>query len=269
VIQSLARKQLSCSPIASTEPNVTMRSYKYAHPSLLNLSNYLTKDEQRPLKETLPYIYKKLFLRYGPQHWWPGDGAFEVIVGAILTQAASWNNVSKAIANLKAACLLEPAALRAIDQQELAGLIRSSVYFNAKAQKLKAFVQHLSEHYNDDLEALLKRDSSQLRQELLSIYGIGEETADDIVLYAARKPIFVIDAYTRRILGRLGLVPARETYGSYQAIFMDNLPNDTDMFNEFHALLDQHAAETCRKNRPRCGECCLLDICPTGATITA
>ncbi|MDA0988567.1 MAG: hypothetical protein O2783_05470 [Chloroflexi bacterium] len=121
----------------------------------------------------------------------------------------------------------------------------------------------------DDLEALLKRDAHQLRRELLSIYGIGEETADDIVLYAARKPIFVIDAYTRRILGRLGLVPARETYSSYQAIFMDNLPHDAGLFNEYHALLDHHAAETCRKNRPSCGECCLLDICPTGTRITA
>lgn len=229
----------------------------------------LSKDEKTPLKKRLPDIYKRLIRRYGPQHWWPGNGAFEVIVGAILTQATSWNGVDKAIANLKATGLLEPAALRTVSQEELAGLIRPSVYFNAKAQKLKAFVQHLWEHYDDDLEALLKRDANQLRHELLSIYGIGEETADDIVLYAARKPIFVIDAYTRRILGRLGLVPARETYGSYQAIFMDNLPHNADMFNEFHALLDQHAAETCRKNRPSCGECCLLDICPTGAHITA
>ena len=217
------------------------------------------------LNEKLLDIYNRLFSHYGPQHWWPGDSAFEVIIGAILTQASSWNGVDRAIANLKAQGLMNPKALRAVDQEELAGLIKPSVYFNAKAQKVKAFVQHLWEHYDDDLEAFLKRDAPQLRHELLSIYGIGEETADDIVLYAAGKPIFVIDAYTRRILGRLELVPARDTYGSYQAIFMDNLPHDTGLFNEYHALLDHHAAETCRKKGPSCGECCLLDICPTGA----
>ena len=221
------------------------------------------------LNEKLLDIYKRLFRRYGPQHWWPGDGAFEVIVGAILTQAASWHGVDKALANLKAQGLMSPKALRAVEQQELASIIRPSVYFNAKSQKLKAFVQHLWEHYDNDLEALLKRDTQQLRHELLSIYGIGEETADDIVLYAAGKPIFVIDAFTRRILDRLGLVPTRDTYGSYQAIFMDNLPHNTGLFNEYHALLDRHAAETCRKKGPSCGECCLLDICPTGTRIAA
>ena len=214
------------------------------------------------LKNRLLDIYGRLYSRYGPQYWWPGDGAFEVIIGAILTQAASWDNVDKALANLKAQGLLEPAALRAVDQEELAGLIRPSVYFNAKAQKVKAFIQHLGEHYNDDLGALLEKDAHHLRQELLSIYGIGEETADDIVLYAANKPIFVIDAYTRRILGRLGLDPTRDTYGSYQAIFMENLSHDANLFNEYHALLDRHGLETCRKGRPACAGCCLLDICP-------
>lgn len=219
------------------------------------------------LKERLLDIYGRLFRRYGPQHWWPGDGAFEIIIGAILTQSASWDNVDKALANLKAQGLLEPAALRAMAQEELATLIKPSVYFNAKARKVKAFVQYLWEHYSDDLEALLERDAHHLREELLSIYGIGEETADDIVLYAANKPIFVIDAYTRRILGRLGLDPTRNTYSCYQAIFMDNLPHDANLFNEYHALLDRHGLETCRKDKPACGECCLLDICPTGARI--
>ncbi|MFH1559914.1 MAG: hypothetical protein ABID84_00660 [Chloroflexota bacterium] len=220
-----------------------------------------------PLKERLLDIYGRLSRRYGPQHWWPGDGAFEVIIGAILTQAASWDNVDKALANLKERGLLEPAALRAVDQQELANLIKPSVYFNVKAQKIKAFVHHLWEHYNDDLEALLERDAHHLREELLSIYGIGEETADDIVLYAANKPMFVIDAYTRRILGRLGLGSTRDTYGPYQAIFMENLPHNANLFNEYHALLDRHGLETCRKSKPACGECCLLDVCPTGDRI--
>ena len=219
------------------------------------------------LRNRLLDIYGRLYGRYGPQHWWPADGAFEVIIGAILTQAASWDNVDKALANLKARGLLEPAALRAVDQEELAGLIRPSVYFNSKARKVKAFVHHLEEHYDDDLATFLAKDADLLRQELLSIYGVGEETADDIVLYAAHKPMFVIDAYTRRIISRLGLDPGRDTYGSYQAIFMDNLSHDATMFNEYHALLDHHAAETCRKSRPACVGCCLLDVCPTGARI--
>ncbi|MQF48648.1 hypothetical protein FIM08_01925 [SAR202 cluster bacterium AC-647-N09_OGT_505m] len=217
------------------------------------------------LRKRLLDIYGRLYSRYGPQYWWPGDGAFEVIIGAILTQAASWDNVDKALANLKAKWLLEPVALRAVDQDELANVIRTSIYFNAKAQKVKAFVQHLGEHYNDDLRALLGKDTHNLRQELLSIYGIGNETADDIVLYAAHKPIFVIDAYTRRILGRLSINPTRDTYDSYQAIFMENLSHDVSLFNEYHALLDRHGSETCRKVKPTCAECCLLDLCPTGA----
>ena len=155
------------------------------------------------LEERLMDVYHRLYQRYGPQHWWPGDGAFEVIIGAILTQSASWTNVDKALDNLKAQGLLEPAALRAVPLDELASLIRPSVYFNAKALKIKAFVEYLGERYNDDLEALFQRDVHILRPELLSIYGIGEETADDILLYAAGKPVFVMDAYTRRILDRL------------------------------------------------------------------
>lgn len=219
-------------------------------------------------KDKLLEVYRRLYGRYGPQHWWPGDGAFEVIIGAILTQSASWANVDKALANLKACGLLEPAALRAIAQEELARLIRPSVYFNVKAQKVKAFVQHLGEHYDDDLEALLRKDAQLLRQELLSIFGIGEETADDIVLYAANKPVFVIDAYTRRILDRLGLAPAQKGYSSYQLLFMESLPHDVRLFNEYHALLDRHGVETCRKREPLCGECCLLDVCPAGARLS-
>ena len=221
------------------------------------------------LEERLMDVYHRLYQRYGPQHWWPGDGAFEVIIGAILTQSASWTNVDKALDNLKAQGLLEPAALRAVPLDELASLIRPSVYFNAKALKIKAFVEYLGERYNDDLEALFQRDVHILRPELLSIYGIGEETADDILLYAAGKPVFVMDAYTRRILGRLEVTPAQDKYASYQALFMDNLAHDAPLFNEYHALLDRHGVDTCRKREPLCGECCLLDVCPTGVQRTA
>jgi endonuclease-3 related protein len=221
------------------------------------------------LGDRLLDVYHRLLRRYGPQHWWPADGAFEVILGAILTQSASWSNVERALANLKERDLLAPAALRETPQEELALLLRPSVYFNAKARKVKAFVNHLGEHYGDDLDAMLARDAPDLRQELLSIYGIGEETADDIVLYAANKPMFVIDAYTRRILGRLGVEPPQDRYSSYQAFFMESLPHDAGLFNEYHALLDHHAVETCRKRQPGCAGCCLLDVCPAGAGFVA
>ncbi len=224
---------------------------------------------ESPLSRKLTDIYDRLLRRYGPQHWWPGDSAFEVIVGAILTQSAAWTNVDKALDNLKANGLMEPAALRAVPLDELALLIRPSVYFNAKARKLKAFVEHLGDHYDDDLEAMFCRDVRDLRPELLAIHGIGEETADDILLYAAGKPVFVMDAYTRRILDRLQINPSRNRYAAYQALFMDNLPHDVDMFNEYHALLDHHGVESCRKREPLCSECCLLDLCPTGTLNTA
>ena len=163
-------------------------------------------DEQE-LRRTLLDIYRRLFARYGPQHWWPARTPFEVITGAILTQSAAWTNVEKAIDNLRNTGVLSPVALRRLPHAELAGLIYSCGYYNIKARKLKAFAQWLGEQYDDNLDRLFANDIDDLRQQLLDIYGIGEETADSIILYAADKPIFVIDAYTRRILGRIGLTP--------------------------------------------------------------
>ena len=222
-----------------------------------------------PLGERLMDVYRRLLARYGPQDWWPVDSAFEVILGAILTQSAAWTGVERALANLKAAGVFSPAALRAVPIDELAALIRPSVYFNAKARKLKAFVEHLGERYDDDLDAMFGQDAETLRAELLSIHGIGEETADDIILYAAGKPVFVIDAYTQRIMGRMGTAPPVERYGAYQSMFMDNLPRDGGLFNEYHALLDRHGVEACRKRSPLCESCCLLAVCATGAAATA
>lgn len=214
--------------------------------------------------EALSGIFQRLLARYGPQRWWPADGVFEVIVGAILTQSASWTNVDKAMANLKALDLMNPRALRAVASEDLAVALIPSVYFNAKTHKLKAFVHHLGEFHNDDLQAMFDQDMLSLRRELLSIHGIGEETADDIVLYAAGKPMFVIDAYTRRVLDRLGIQPTRDRYDAYQALFMESLPHDAAFFNEYHALLDTHAKATCKKRTPMCVDCCLLEVCPTG-----
>ena len=222
-----------------------------------------------PLTNTLMDVYRRLLARYGPQDWWPGDSAFEVIVGAILTQSAAWTGVERALANLKAAGVFSPAALRAVPIDDLGMLIRPSVYFNAKSRKLKAFVEHLGERYGDDLDAMFRQDAGALRRELLSIHGIGQETADDILLYAAGKPVFVIDAYTQRIMGRMGITPPVERYDAYQSMFMDHLPRDAGLFNEYHALLDRHGVEACRKRSPLCESCCLLALCRTGAEVVS
>ena len=215
---------------------------------------------------TLMEIYRRLQRRYGPQHWWPGDSVLEIVLGAVLTQRTTWANVEKALANLKDAGLLSAKALRDIPEGKLAIHIRPSGFFNAKARKLKAFIDHLWENYGGDLESLLSREAADLREELLSIHGIGEETADDILLYAAAKPSFVVDAYTRRILKRLGLAPRRESYQDYQALFHRDLPQDAVLYNEYHALLDRHAKETCKKT-PLCGGCCLAEVCPSASLL--
>ena len=212
-------------------------------------------DDQE-LNRPLLDIYRRLSTRYGPQHWWPARTPFEVIIGAILTQSAAWTNVEKAIDNLKNAGVLSPAALRRLPHAELAVLIYSCGYYNIKARKLKAFVQWLGEQYDDNLDRLFANDIDDLRWGLLGVYGIGQETADSIILYAGNKPVFVIDAYTRRIFGRLGLSPRPNTYQAYQKLFTANLPADAGLFNEYHALLVRLAKEVCRK-QPRCGQCCL------------
>ncbi|MBI4301223.1 MAG: hypothetical protein HY664_01280 [Chloroflexi bacterium] len=216
------------------------------------------------LDRRLKEIYHLLEEHYGPQHWWPAETPFEVIVGAILTQSAAWSNVEKAIVNLKAQVALTSATLRHLPSPELAQLIYPSGYYNAKAIKLKAFVDWLEANYGGDLDSLLSLEQTSLRQKLLSIHGIGAETADSIILYAAHKPIFVIDAYTRRILQRLGLKPNEENYASYQAFLMEHLPHDPTLFNEYHALLVRHGKDTCRR-KPLCQQCCLLYLCPTGS----
>jgi len=210
--------------------------------------------------DVLLEIYHRLLARYERQHWWPADDPFEVIVGAILTQAAAWVNVEQALSNLKAATAITPVALRDLPVDRLATLIRPCGYYNAKAVKLKAFVGRLGARYSDDLDQLFALEIDDLRQELLSIHGVGEETADSIILYAAKKPIFVIDAYTRRILRRLGLAPMSDSYRSFQALFIENLPSEEGLFNEYHALLVRHGKEACGKI-PRCTHCCLRSLC--------
>lgn len=210
---------------------------------------------------TLLHVYHLLLTHFGPQHWWPGDTPFEVMVGAILTQSTAWQNVEKAIGNLKAAGVLSPQALRDLPLDEVARLVHPSGYYNAKARKLKALVTWLGETCADDLDTLFHRDTGVLREQLLAVHGIGPETADSILLYAAGKPIFVIDAYTRRIMTRLGLATEKDTYARFQRLFTDALPPDAPLFNEYHALLVRLGKTVCRK-QPRCAACPLFDTCP-------
>ena len=183
------------------------------------------------------------------------------MVGAILTQSAAWSNVDKAIANLKAADALSPGAIRNLPLSELALIIRPCGYFNAKAVKLKALADWFGSYNdNDNIESLKKADTESLRRELLAVHGVGPETADSILLYAAGKPVFVIDAYTRRIFSRLGLLAEKESYDACQRLFTANLEADATLFNEYHALLVKLAKDACCK-KPLCRRCCLSDIC--------
>ena len=215
------------------------------------------------LSERLREVYGRLYADYGPQRWWPGETPFEVIVGAILTQSAAWTNVEKAIANLKGAGALTPEGLDRMSEEELARLVFPAGYFNAKARKLKAFAAMLLERFGGDLDRLLAAPVHELRPLLLATHGIGPETADSILLYAAGRPLFVVDAYTCRLFSRLGVAPDRDTYDAWQALFMANLEPDPALYNEYHALIVRHGKEVCRRE-PRCETCPLLEGCPTG-----
>ncbi len=207
-------------------------------------------DKARWLDDT----YRILDDHFGNLHWWPGDSPLEVIVGAILTQNTAWKNVEKAISALKRHDLLSAVALMEIPERELAGLIRPSGYYNIKAGRLKAFFIFLRDQFSGSLEQMFAEDVSILRQELLGIKGVGAETADSILLYAGGKPVFVVDAYTRRILSRHGIVATRSSYGEIQRLFMDRLPADAALFNQYHALIVYTGKNYCRK-QPRCQEC--------------
>jgi endonuclease-3 related protein len=210
----------------------------------------------------IPDIFRQLFACFGPQHWWPGGTPFEVMVGAILTQSASWHNVELAIESLKQAGSLSPKALRQIPMVDLAGYIHSSGYYHAKAKKLKAMVKWLG-GYEDDLKRAFAGNLGEKRNELLGIHGIGPETADSILLYAAEKPVFVIDAYTRRITERIGIAPQKDSYDAFQRLFTSNLEQDARLFNEYHALLVKLGKDVCRK-KPLCQVCCLKEMCSYG-----
>jgi endonuclease III related protein len=206
------------------------------------------------IRESLTEIYACLLKRFGPQHWWPGEGQFEIIVGAILTQNTNWTNVEKAIANLKAADCLEPEKLHRINIERLAELIRPAGYFNIKTKRLKNLLNWLFDNYDGKLENIEAVATSRLREELLSVSGIGPETADSILLYAFGRPVFVVDAYTARIAARHNLIEPPFDYAELQRLFADNLDEDVKLFNEYHALLVRCGKEFCRP-KARCTGC--------------
>ncbi len=213
----------------------------------------------RTPQEILEEIYQRLYKAFGPQRWWPGETPFEVIIGAILTQNTAWTNVEKAIRNLKKNRLLTPKALKKISQSRLARLIRSTGYYNQKAKKVKSFIKFLFDSYQGNLSRMFAGDFLILRSQLLKVNGIGLETADSILLYAGNKPIFVVDAYTRRILSRHNLIKPDASYSQIQNYFMDNLENKVKLFNEYHALLVRLGKEIC-KAKPNCRICPLIGI---------
>jgi endonuclease-3 related protein len=212
---------------------------------------------------TLVDIYTALLDHFGPQQWWPGETPFEVMVGAVLTQNTNWTNVSRAIANLQEENLLSLAALANLPEAVLAEKIRPSGYYNLKARRLKNLLALISrEEPAGDLDRFFSRETLILREKLLSVKGIGPETADSILLYAAQKPVFVVDAYTYRMLTRHGLIGEETDYAEMQDLFMGNLPADVKLYNEFHALIVRLGKEYCKKTRPRCRECPLRQFEP-------
>jgi endonuclease-3 related protein len=207
------------------------------------------------MKTLLMKIYRTLYEAYGPRHWWPGENAFEVMVGAILTQNTSWRNVEKAIQKLKEEGFLNPEGIYHLKKQQLASLIKSSGYYRIKADRLKSFMDFLFEGYGGELKKMGREQLAGLRKKLLQVKGIGPETADSILLYGLKKPIFVVDAYTKRILSRHTIVSEKASYEEIQGLFMEHLPRSERLFNEYHALLVHLGKSLCKK-MPRC------DICP-------
>ncbi|MEK6728670.1 MAG: endonuclease III domain-containing protein [Planctomycetota bacterium] len=209
--------------------------------------------------KTLLDMYQKMLDALGPMQWWPGETPFEVIIGAILTQNTNWTNVEKAIKNLKMAGKLYPHEIHQLSEEELAQLIRPSGFFNVKAKRVKTFINWLFSHYEGDLAYLFDRGLPALREELLSIKGIGPETADSILLYAGNLPTFVVDAYTYRIFSRHGLIPEESSYDEMKDFFEENLPQDVQLYNEYHALLVNIGKRYC-KPKQSCEQCPLKDF---------
>lgn len=204
--------------------------------------------------DRLQAMYEAMYAAYGPQHWWPGETPTEIVIGAILTQNTAWRNVETAIDNLRRAGLLDWSRLRELSAEDLAELIRPAGTYKVKARRLRGFVDWLWDHYDGDLDRMFATPLYSLREELLSLSGIGRETADAILLYAGGMPTFVVDAYTARILRRHRLIDESADYEEIKETFESSLPADSRLFNEYHALLVQVGKTHCRP-RPKCDNC--------------
>ena len=229
------------------------------------MAHYTKNVDSCPLSragQSLIEMYNILFSRFGPQNWWPAETELEVMVGAILTQNTNWKNVEKAIENIKKRRLLSIKALHSISVSDLAEEIRPAGYYNIKATRLRNLVDYIVDKYEGRLSLLLKEETRTLREGLLTIKGVGPETADSILLYAAGRPMFVVDAYTHRILNRHGMAEEQAGYYELQEIFLDHLPEDTALFNEFHALIVKVGKDYCRR-KPKCETCPLEHWGPT------
>jgi len=203
----------------------------------------------------LPEIYQRLFHAFGPQHWWPGDSPFEIAVGAILTQNTNWGNVEKAIYNLKKQNALAVKTIHDMPVQKLAELIKPAGYFNVKAKRLKNFIHFLMNKYHGSMKRIGDEDMQVIRKNLLDVNGIGPETADSIILYALGKPVFVIDAYTKRVLSRHGIMEDEKSYDKFQELFHSSLERDVKLYNQYHALFVKVGKVYCRRQRPLCDNC--------------
>ncbi len=208
----------------------------------------------------LLHIYQQLLTYYGPRGWWPAKTPFEVVIGAILTQNTNWNNVEMAIANLRKADALTIDVILSIELESLEQLIRPSGFFRQKAKRLQLFCHYLQEFHQGRLEHLFDQELNSVREELLRLKGIGPETADSILLYAGQHLSFVVDAYTNRLFGRLGVLSGKENYAAVRDFFMSRLPQDIQLYNEYHALIVIHCKDFCRK-KPLCSNCPCMDIC--------
>jgi endonuclease III related protein len=213
---------------------------------------------QQRERQRFKRVFERLLAAYGPQHWWPAETPFEVMLGAILTQNTSWTNVESALENLGTVSSLEAEQILEHEHEVLAGHLRPSGYFNVKARRLTEFCEWYVEE--GGFETLAQWSTQKLRDALLDVNGIGPETADDILLYAFERPVFVIDAYTRRIFARLGLVPEEWSYEQARARFEEALGPDTTLYNEYHALIVRHGKAHCRP-RPLCTSCSLKRLC--------
>jgi len=219
------------------------------------------------LQLMLTDVYRRLFDAFGPQHWWPGESPFEVMLGAVLTQNTNWQNVERAIKNLRQADLLEPHALYDVPVEELEELIRPAGYFRVKARRLRGLLEFLMTRYDGSLEAMFQTSLPDLREQLLATHGIGPETADSILLYAGQLPSFVVDAYTHRIFARHGWIDYDADYHQIQDYVEGELPREVPLYNEFHALLVRLGKDYCRKTNPKCGECPLYELLPRGGPL--